>query len=179
MYYWVTIVVPWMVHLAGRSPAPWRQCNAAIDGMSLLMTVTRVSLYRVDLQFSMPRAVVSVWHFVSGSHYSNYLYLYYVRWASPPSLNCYLRLISFLHFLFEWVDEITILPFTGALVLWRARQDSGTSRTAPASFAHIHRSLLCLSLSLLVRTFVLYSLSILLCDCKSPILCISPKPLLS
>ena len=51
----------------------------------------------------------------------------------------------------EQVDEITILPFTGAIVLWRARLDSATSRTAPASFAHIHRSLLCLSPLLLVR----------------------------
>ena len=53
-------VVPWIVHLSGLSPAPWRRCNAAIDGMSLLMAVTRIPLCRVIRQLSLPRAVVSV-----------------------------------------------------------------------------------------------------------------------
>ena len=74
------------------------------------MTVIRVSLYRFIRQLSLPRAVVSCMTFCVSSRYSTYLYLYYVWWASPPSLKGYLRHIFFVHFLFEWVDEITILP---------------------------------------------------------------------
>ena len=70
------------------------------------MTVTRVPLYRVIRQLTLPRAVVSCMTFYVSSRYSNYLYLYYARWASPPSLKCYLRLIFFGHFLFEWVDNV-------------------------------------------------------------------------
>ena len=82
--------------------------------MSLLMTVTSVTLYRAIRQLSLPCAVVELTICVS-SRYSNYLYLYYVRWARPPSLKCYLCLIFFVHFLFEWRDGITMLPSTGAI----------------------------------------------------------------
>ena len=81
------------------------------------MTITRVPLYRVIRQLSLPRAVVSCMTFCVSSRYSTYLYLYYVWWASPPSLKCYLRPILIYHFLLEWVEEITILPSTGAIVL--------------------------------------------------------------
>ena len=81
------------------------------------MTVTRVPLYRVIRQLSLPRPVVSCMKFSVSSRYSTSSYLYYVRWASPSSLKGYLRLIFIDHFLFEWVGEITILPSTGAIVL--------------------------------------------------------------
>ena len=81
------------------------------------MIVTRVPLYRVIRQLSLPRAVVRCMKFCVSSRYSTYFYLQYVRWASPPSLKCYLRLIFIDHFLFECVDVITILPATGAIVL--------------------------------------------------------------
>ena len=63
------ILVPWIVHLAKLSPAPWRNYNASIDELSLLMTVARVPLYPLTPQLSLPPAVVrcitfvSVWHF--------------------------------------------------------------------------------------------------------------------
>ena len=52
----VKLVVPWAFHLAGLSSAQWRRRNAAIDGLSLLMTVTRVPLYRAVRQ--VPKLVV-------------------------------------------------------------------------------------------------------------------------
>ena len=165
----------WTVHLAGLSPAPWRHCNAVIDRSSLLMTVTRVPLYRVIWQLSLPRAVVSCMTFCVSGRYIIYLYLYYVRWTSPASLKCYLRLIFIVHFLFEWVYEITILPSTCAIVLRRARLDSATSRAAPASFAHIHRSLLFLTLfPFCFVTFVLYSFLSVLCD-RNPLSYVFPQ----
>ena len=73
--------------------------------------------YRAIRQLSQPRALVIRMKFCVSSPYSIYLYLYYKPWASQPSLKCFLRLIFFVHFLLEWVDEITILPSTGATVL--------------------------------------------------------------
>ena len=81
------------------------------------MTVTRVPLYRVIRQLSLPRAVVSCMTFVSVAVTVTTCTYAMFQWASPPSLNCYLRLIFFVHFLFEWGDAITILPATGATVL--------------------------------------------------------------
>ena len=54
--------------------------------------------------------------FFVSSLYSIYGYLCYVTVGNPNFTKCYLRLIFFVHFLFEWVDEITILPFTGAML---------------------------------------------------------------
>ena len=79
--------------------------------------MTSVPLYSCIWQLSLPRAVVSCMKFSVSSRYSTYGYLCYVTVGKPTFTKCYLRLIFFLHFLFEWVDEITIFPFTGAIVL--------------------------------------------------------------
>ena len=90
---------------------------AAIDSVSTSVAMTRVSLYSCIRQLSLPCAVVSCMEFSVSRRHSTYGYLCYVTVDQPTFPNCYLRLIFFLHFLFEWVDEITILSSTGAIVL--------------------------------------------------------------
>ena len=90
---------------------------ADIDSVSISVAMTRVPLYSCIWQLSLPRAVVSCMTFSVSSRYSTYGYLCYVRVGKPTSTKFYLRLIFFLHLLFEWVDEITILHSTGAIVL--------------------------------------------------------------
>lgn len=171
--------VPWSIHLAGLSPALSRHRNAAIDKLSLLMAVTRVTLYRLIRQLALTRAVVSCMKLCISSRYSTYLYLNYVRLPIQSSLKCYLCLIFFVHFVFEWKDDIPILPYTGGKVLWWARIESTTSRTAPAFFPNFYGSLLCLiRFSFWFVIMVLYSCLSLLCDFY-PLSCEFPKtPLL-
>ena len=120
------------------------------------MCVTRVPLYRVVRQLSLPRAVVSCITFYVSSRYSTYGYLYYVTVGKPT----FTKMLSSPHILRRVsvgkVHEITIFPSTDAIVMCRARLDSATLRTASASFAHIHGSLLCLILLHFVRNVYLF-----------------------
>ena len=81
------------------------------------MAVTRVPLYGLIRQLSLPRAEISWTTFCVSRRYSAYLYLYYGGWATPPSQKGYIRPIFIHNFLFEWVDKINILSLTGATVL--------------------------------------------------------------
>ena len=123
-----------------------KSLSYTIGGLSLLINVTCVPLYRVIRHLSLRRTVVSCMTFCVSFRYGIYFYLYDVRLASSPSRKSCLRLIVFVHFLFQWDEEITILPSTDDIVPWRARIDPDTSRTAHASFAHIQRSFLCVTL---------------------------------